>query len=60
MYYEEKIINGRWHYRTSPTDQWWLFTAVKLKRKLNETLAELAKVTAERDELQWRMDGLSK
>jgi hypothetical protein len=34
MYYAEKLINGIWHYKTSPNMKWKEMGAVRLANKI--------------------------
>lgn len=46
MYYEERIIEGKWHWRGTPDGSWVLFSEEQLHRKccaLNQEVRQLRK-----------------
>ncbi len=41
MYYEEKLINGVWHFRGTPTGNWEIMSNEMINRKLTDAKTEL-------------------
>lgn len=44
MYYEEQVIDGILHWRSTPDGKWEAFTAGQLTRKLMAAWEQLAKL----------------
>lgn len=44
MYYNEKLINGIWHYKTSPRMEWKPMSVVQLTNKIAAQERELNKL----------------
>ena len=44
MYYNEKLINGLWHYKTMPIMEWKPMTIVQLTNKIAAQERELNKL----------------
>jgi hypothetical protein len=36
MYYEEELINGIWHYKTTPNGEWVEMTKEQISERLNK------------------------
>ena len=51
MYYEERIIGGLLHYRTTPKGRWIIYNYEELSNKVIELRKQLKKVREHRDAL---------
>ena len=44
MYYQEKLINGIWHYKTMPRTEWKRMSIIQLTNKIASQERELNKL----------------